>query len=113
MALSYTPSSAGSTGNPPMAVASLAGPISTDRSNALQAGRIYLHSSTMDITDFAGTLNSVSDASVLGIKGGDVLIMVSATAGSTTPKLQLGVFVTSASATGAAISSNVLSSTQV
>jgi len=112
MALTYVPSSAGSTGNPPIVMASVVSPPTTDRTVSFAAGRLWFLNSTCDITDYVAAA-AISDASVLGVKAGDALMLVSGTAASTAPKLQLGVFVySSVGATGAALSSNVLSSTQ-
>lgn len=113
MGLTYSGATAGTTlANPPAVLDSVIGG-QFPNSPGLTGGKLWLYSSTNDITDLSGTLNSINDGVAIGAKGGDVLIMVSGTAGSTSPKVQLGVFVTSASATGFAISTNIISSTAV
>ena len=118
MALTYTPSSAGSTGNPLVELAGIMGGIFQDSNTAASSdkpgGKLWLWNSTSDVTDLVA-LNAVNDGIQLGVKPGDVLIMVSATAASTAPKLQFGVFASPATAltSGICLSSNVLSSTAV
>ena len=76
------------------------------------SNRIWTWASTSDITDVTA-LNAFNDGKTLGARPGDILFMVSGTEGSTTPKLQMGVFAFPATAatTGICLSSNVLSST--
>lgn len=124
MGLTYSGGTAGSTlANPPIqvdggmgagfqyayvATSTLAFP------NNIPSNKVWMYSSTNDITDLVA-LNAFNDGLTLGIKPGDVLVSVSASAGSTSPKLQFGVFAFPATAatTGICLSSNVLSSTAV
>lgn len=123
MALTYVGTSAGSTGNPPIEIAGGMGggfqyPYLTASTVAapynVTGNKIWSWASTSVVSDLVA-LNSVNDGYQLGIKPGDVLIMVSASAGSTTPILGLGVFAWPATAatTGICLSSNVLTSTAV
>jgi hypothetical protein len=114
MGLQYVGSSFGSTGNPPMNTEfAVGGKLSTERAgNGMTGAKAWMFTSTCDIVDFV-SLNSFNDGVALGMTGGDIIFMVSGTAGSTTPKFQAGVLVTSAAATGFAISSNIISSTAV
>lgn len=113
MGLTYNGATAGSTlANPPLVLdGTIAGqfPFGT---TAAHGGKLWVHSSTNDVTDFVA-LNAFNDGVALGMRHGDLFAMVSGTAGSTTLKIQFGVLVTSAAATGFALSSNVLSSTAV
>lgn len=86
----------------------------TGASTLWWSARVWMHASTNDITDYVG-LNAVNDGKNLGIRPGDVMVLVSGTDGSTTPKVQFGVFAQPATAatTGICLSSNVLSSTAV
>lgn len=114
MGLTYVGSSLGSTGNPPMDTEfAVGGKLSTERAgNGLTGAKAWFWTSTSDIVDLVA-LNSINDGVALGMTAGDILFMVSGTAGSTTPKFQAGVLVTSAAATGFAVSSNIISSTAV
>lgn len=113
MGLTYNGTTAGSTlANPPVVLDSVVGG-QFPNSPGLTGGKLWVYSSTNDVTDLSGNLNAISDGVALGMRAGDILLMVSGTAGSTTPKLQMGVLVSSASATGFALSTNSLSSTAV
>lgn len=124
MGLTYNGATAGSTlANPPIQLESGIGagfqyPYAALSTAAapynIVSNKIWSWASTSDIVDLV-PLNSVNDGLQLGIKPGDVLIMVSASAASTSPKLQFGVFAWAATAatTGICLSSNVLSSTAV
>lgn len=82
--------------------------------NNIISNKIWSWASTSVIVDLVA-LNSINDGLQLGIKPGDVLIMVSASAASTSPILGFGVFAWPATAatTGICLSSNVLTSTAV
>lgn len=112
MGLTYVGATLGSTGNPPVDTEfAVTGKLSTERAgNAMTGAKMWFWTSTSDVVDLVA-LNSINDGVALGITPGDVLMMVSGTAGSTTPKLQLGVFCGSAGTTGMCLSSNILSST--
>lgn len=121
MGLTYVGASLGSTGNPPVELdvgigAGFQFPYITASTaaapNNIVSNKLWSWASTSDVTDLVA-LNAVNDGLTLGIRPGDVLIMVSATAASTSPKLQLGVFAWPATAatTGICLSSNVFSST--
>lgn len=113
MGLTYNGATAGSTlANPPVILDSVIGG-QLPNSPGLLGAKVWFITSTNAATDFSGTLNAINDGIALGVKAGDVLIGVTATAGSTSPILYLGVFVSSAASTGVALSSNVLTSTAV
>lgn len=113
MSLTYNGATAGSTSaNPPVVLDSVIGG-QLPNSQGLLGAKLWFYSSTNTAAELAGTLNAVNDGIALGIKAGDILIGVTATAGSTAPICFMGVFATSAASTGAALSSNVLTSTAV
>lgn len=119
MGLTYNGATAGSTlANPLIEIDAIIGGrynfANTDASTAQPGGKLWMHASTNDITDYVG-LNAVNDGLQLGVRPGDVLISVNCTVGSTAPKVQFGVFAYPATAatTGICLSSNVLSSTAV
>lgn len=119
MGLTYNGATAGSTlANPLVELDAILGGkfvfACTAATTDQPGGKLWLYSSTNDITDLVG-LNAINDGLQLGVAPGDILIAVSATALSTSPKLQFGVFAYPATAatTGICLSSNVLSSTAV
>ncbi len=96
MGLTYNGATAGTTlANPPVEIDSIIGGkyvyACTAATTDQPGGKLWMYSSTNDIVDLVG-LNAVNDGLSLGIRPGDVLIAVSATALSTSPKLQFGVF---------------------
>lgn len=119
MGLTYNGTTAGTTlANPPVELDAIVGGkfvyACTAATTDQPGGKLWMYSSTNDITDLVA-LNAINDGLQLGIAPGDVLIHVSATALSTSPKLQFGVFAFPATAatTGICLSSNILSSTAV
>jgi len=119
MGLTYNGATAGSTlANPLVELDSVVGGFfpyaTTGSSTRMWSGRLWMWASTSDVTDLTA-LNAVNDGPALGVRPGDVLVMVSGTDGSTSPKLQFGVFASPATAntTGICLSSNILSSTAV
>ncbi len=113
MGLTYNGATAGTTlANPPVILDGVIGGVLPFATTAAHGGKLWLYSSTNDVVDFVAA-QAFNDGVVLGMKHGDPMILVSGTAGSTTLKIQFGVLVTSAAATGFALSSNVLSSTAV
>ena len=119
MGLTYNGATAASTAqNPLVELDSVVGGFfpyaTTGGSTRMWSGRLWMWASTSDVVDLVG-LNAVNDGLSLGVRPGDILLMVSGTDGSTSPKLQLGVFAAPATAatTGICLSSNILSSTAV
>lgn len=124
MALAYNGTTAGSTlANPPVLLMSAIGghvQFATTGSTAgisnlpigASGAKIWFYSSSNTAAELAA-LNSINDGVALGMTIGDLMLGVTSTAVSTAPIGYLGVLVTSAGATGFALSSNVLTSTAV
>lgn len=119
MGLTYNGATAGSTlANPLVELDSIVGGkfvfANTGATTDQPGGKLWMWSSTSDVVDLVA-LNAVNDGLSLGVRPGDILMMVSCTALSTSPKLQFGVFAYPATAntTGICLSSNILSSTAV
>ena len=111
MTATYNGTTAGSTSqNPPSVVAQvMMGDI--DNSPGLKGGRIWYYHSTNFSSDIEGGGTPVIlDGLALGMKAGDLLIGVQATAASVTPFTFITPIIAVTTA-GAAISTNVISST--
>lgn len=111
MALTYVGTTGGSTSaNPPV---ELAGAISgqVPNSQGLTGAKLWFYSSTNAATDM-GTTGAFSDGYPLGMRLGDVVIGVTATAASTAPILWLGAIGLSSAGGGANLSTqSIITST--
>lgn len=110
MTVTYNGTTAGSTSqNPPVLIAqAMAGSISN--SPGLTAAKLWFYTSTNASTDLSDTSGGFSDGYGLGMRAGDVVICVQATAGSTLPITTVGT-VGASSTAGAFLTTSVISST--
>lgn len=111
MTITYNGTTAGATStNPPVVIASALGGKITN-APGVTGGKLWFYQSTNAATDISGAASSITDAKRLGMTEGDVLMGVYSTAaGSTVSILYFGV-IAAVTTAGAAISTNVITST--
>ena len=120
MALTYNGATAGSTSaNPPIMLESMSWNGSIQNSPGLTGAKAWFYTSTNLASDLTST-GAIADGYAIGMRTGDIVFGVSATAGSSSPICWMGVVGTHSSgaspnyiSSGVSLSSNVLTSTAV
>lgn len=123
MTMTYNGSTAGSTSaNPPVLLAAgLGGHVNFATSGSTAAiaklptgasgAQLWFYSSTNVYTDMVALPGVFNDGYALGMRPGDVMIVVQSSADSTAPLVYIGALVTSAGSTAFGLSSGLMSST--
>ncbi len=122
MALTYNGSTAGATSaNPPILAHSFSWAGKIENSPGLTGARLWFYTSTNIPSDMTSS-GSIADGYALGMRTGDVVLGVSATAGSSSPIVWLAAVGLQSSgsdvsnnykSSGVSLSSNYLTSTAV
>ena len=120
MTMTYNGATAGSTlANPPICVGAMSWNGSILNSPGLTGARAWFYTSTNVVADMTSS-GAIADGYALGMRPGDVLFGVTASAGSSSPIFYAGVVglvgtpsTLTGISSGAALSSNVLTSTAV
>lgn len=112
MTVTYNGSTAGSTSaNPPVDLTSVIGG-KIANSPGLVGGKIWFYTSTNVAADMTAPA-AFGDGAALGMGVGDIVLGVTASAGSSSPIFYAGVVGLVGASSGASLSSNVVTSTAV
>ena len=111
MTITYNGSTAGSTASNPPSVLAMAMGGAIANSPGLTGAKVWFYTSTNTAADMYSSSAAIPDGYDLGMRTGDIVLGVTASAASTTPIGYFGVVSYAASGVGACLSANAVTST--